>query len=282
MGTTITLTGAGDPVVITGEGVYEGATYDRLDGWHDLDAELRFEQRPSAPGAFAPRRTYTEARSISVEGQYFGSDRADALRMRERIARLYNDGRPITMTVADDLRTTSREVYVESIVFPWTIHREFRFDLDVRAPDPRRYGPAAISSTGLAAAGGGLELPLVFPVSFGAMGTTGRVDTVNAGNTATGSRFRVEGTMPDGFDLVNVETGQRIAYLGPVAPSASVTIDTRLRTALIEDTGPAGRFLASPEWWDVPAGGTVAVQFVARGPVSGSPTLTAETASAFY
>lgn len=282
MATTVTFTYGANALTITGDGVFDGPTYDRLEGWIGVDADLRFQPRPSAPGAFAPQQVYARDRLISLEGQYFGSSRADAIAMRERLLGLQNDGRPLTMTVADDLRTTSREVYVEQIAVPWTIHQEFRYAIDVRAADPRRYAPVVEVATNLASAGEGLILPLEFPVTFGIAGIDGRVTIVNAGNTGTGSRFTITGTMPDGFELVNVTTGQRITYLGPVALSASVTIDTRLRTALIEDTGPAGRFLASPEWWEVPAGSSIQVQFVARGPVSDSPIMTAATASAFY
>lgn len=282
MATTVTFTYGANALTITGDGVFEGPTYDRLEGWYGVDIDVRFQPRPSAPGSFAPQQAYARDRVISLEGQYFGADRADATAMRERLLGLQNDGRPLTMTVADDLRTTSREVYVEQITVPWTIHQEFAYAIDVRAADPRRYAPGVSASSPLAAAGEGLSLPLVFPVDFGVAGVDGRLTTVNAGNTATGTLFHVSGTMPDGFVLVNVNTGQRITYLGPVALTASVTIDTRFRTALIEGTGPAARFLAAPEWWDVPAGSSVDVQFVARGPVSDSPTLTATTASAFY
>lgn len=284
MGTTITITTPTDTLVITGEGVYDGPTYDKLDGWYEVDADLRFEKRPSAPGAFAPARTYANERPVSVEGQYFGSDRADALTMRERLTGLYSDGAPVTMTVADDLRTTSREVHVESVKIRWTVRQEFAFTIDAEAADPRRYAPAGSDSTGLAQPGEGLATPLVFPLDFGDAATDGRVLTVNDGNAATVSTFTVSGgEILDGFVLVNVTTGQRIAYVGPLAADTTVVIDMALRTAFINGTAPAGRYLSAPEWWQVPPRSSVEVQLLARGPVTaGSPTLIAETASAYY
>ncbi|MFM9587231.1 hypothetical protein ACKI11_47015, partial [Streptomyces caniscabiei] len=84
-------------------------------------------------------QTFPDATAISIEGQYVGASRADGLAMRERLAALYNDGRPVQMTVADDLRTTTREVLVAGISLPWTIHQEFKFSIDMQAADPRRY-----------------------------------------------------------------------------------------------------------------------------------------------
>lgn len=284
MGTTITLTAGSTVITITGDRPYEGCTYDRLDGWYGIDGvDLGFSRRPNAPGAFAPVKTFPDARTISIEGDYFGADRAAALRMREDLAALYNEGRPVVMTVADDLRTTSRIVYVDTVDFPWTIHPEFEYTIDVKAPDPRRYGDVVISSTGLAAPGTGLSWPIVWPVNWGTIGESGRANAANAGNAETISKYVVSnGEMPDGFDLVNVATGERLSYLGPVTVGTVVTLDTATRSALINGSGPGSRFLASPQWWSVPARSSAEIQFLARGPVTGSPRLDVYTAPAFY
>lgn len=283
MGTTITLASDTDTLVITGDDPNAGATYDKLDGWYEVDADLRFEKRPSAPGAFAPVKAFSNERTISVEGQYFGTSFADALTMRERLTGMYNDGAAVTMTVVDDLRSTTRKVHVEAVSIPWTIRQEFKWSIDVKAADPRRYAPAGSDSTGLRAPGDGLAFPLTFALDFGAVGEDGRVTIVNGGNAATSSEFTVGGgEMLDGFVLANVETGQRITYIGPVAAGTTVVIDTALRTAFINGTSPGSRYLSAPQWWDVPAKATRSVQLLARGPVTGSPTLTAVTASAYY
>lgn len=284
MPTTITLTADAATVVITGDGVYTGATYDRLDGWYGIaDVDLALVKRPGAPGSFAPTQTYPDARAISIEGDYYGSSRADAVAMRETLALLYNDGRPVTMTVADDLRTTSREVLIASISFPWTIHPEFEFTIDMSAADPRRYGVSVSADTGLATSGEGLEWPLVWPLDWGTVGATGRLQVTNDGNTETASRFIVSGgEMPDGFEIVNVTTGQRIIYLGPLVTGSTVEIDSATQTAVINGSGPGSRYLSSPQWWGIPPHATVEIQFLARGAVTGAPTLTVYTAPAYY
>lgn len=284
MGTTITLTADAASLTITGDGVFSGCTYDKLEGWYGVDnVDLALVTRPNAPGAFAPVQTFPDARPISIEGDYFGSSRADGLAMRETLAALYNDGLPVRMTVADDLRTTTREVLVAAVTFPWTIHQEFEFAIDMTAADPRRYEAEVAVSTMLAAPGTGLVWPVVWPVNWGTIGVNGKVAVANPGNTETISRFVVGGgEMPDGFVIVNATTGERLTYLGPVTAGTTITLDTATRTALINGSGPGSRFLASPQWWSIPPRSSIDVQFLALGSTTGTPQLTIYTAPAYY
>lgn len=284
MGTVITLATETIAIVIYGDRPFEGCTYDKLEGWYGVDGvDLALVKRPGAPGAFAPSQTFPDAKAVSIEGDFFGASRAAALQMREDLTALYNDGRPITMTVADDLRTTSRDVLIETISFPWTIHQEFEFSIDMQAADPRRYGEEVGSGTPLAASGTGLTWPITWPVDWGTIGVSGRLTVANPGNTETISRYVVSGgEMLDGFVIVNVSTGQRLTYLGPVLNGSTVTLSTATRTAVVDDSGPGSRFLASPQWWSVPARSSIELQFLALGGVSGSPRLDVYTAPAYY
>lgn len=293
MGTSITLIADSVTVVITGDRPDVGPTYEKLDGWYGVPGvDLGFVKRPNAPGAFAPAQTFPDEAKVSIEGQHFAPSRTAGIEMRHDLAALYNDGRPVRAIVADDLMTTEREVMVESVEFPWTIHPDFQFTIDMRAADPRRYGAAIASSTGLATPGSGLDFPLELPsdetpnpdlgLDFGTVGVNGRLTVANPGTVATVSTFTVEGNMPDGFVIVNSTTGQRLTYLGPVAAGTVVELDSRTQTAFINGTAPAGRWLLSPEWWTVPPRSSIEVGFLALGPVAGSPRLTATTAPAFY
>lgn len=284
MGTDIALITDTITLLITGRGVFEGCTYDKLEGWYDLpDVDPGFAKRPNAPGAFAPGQTFPGEAVISIEGQYFGSNAADALTMRERLLEIYGEGKPLTMSVADDLRTTTRRVYVVAVAFPWTIHREFSFTLDMSAADPRRYGATITVGTELAKAGTGLVWPVKWPVDWGTIATDGRVSVANPGNTGTLSTYTISGgTMPDGFALVNVNTGERLTYLGPVNAGTTIVLDTLAQTAYINGTAPAGRFLVSPGWWGIPARSTRSIQFIALGPVTGTPRVDIATAPAYY
>jgi hypothetical protein len=293
MGTVITFSAPGlTPVVITGDRPEEGFTYDELTDWYGVsNVDTGFQKKPNAPGAFAPGKTSPGELVISVEGQRFGVNRAAGLQDREDLAAIYNDGEPITMTVADDLRTTSREVYVKAVIFPWTIHPNFHYTIDVEAADPRRYGTATRVSSTLAVAGSGLKLPeqvspnigLKFPINFGSTPNDGRVNVANIGNASTVSRYTLSGgEILEGFALVNVDTGERLTYLGPLASGTTVELDSLTETAFINGSAPAGRYLASPEWWAIPPRGSVTLQFIALGATTGTPRLDVDTAPAFY
>lgn len=262
-------------------------------------------KRPGAPGAFAPEQTFPDEKVVSIEGTNVGTpfsvSRAAALQLREDLTALYNNGRPIIMSVADDLRTTWREVMVASIGFPWSIHSDFDFTIDVKAADPRRYSTASVVSTGLQSPGSGLQLPfneatgvgLELPsdetptpdlgLDLGTLGTSGRLIVTNDGNTETFSEFAVTGgSMPDGFVAVNVATGERLTYLGPVNSGDVITLDGATQTAFINGATPAGRWLASPQWWSVPPRSSLEIAFLALGATTGTPTLTATTFHAYY
>lgn len=290
MPTSILIAG----IPITGTGVFDGFTYDKLDGWYGVPpVDARLMKRPNQPGAFAADRTTPPEATISVEGQYFGSSEVDALKARERLLSIYSDGRPVIMRVDDALRTTARTVLVAAVDIPWTFRNEFKWTIDMKAPDPRRYGAALLVSNTLALAGSGLVLPTVdspasgldfdFGVDFGTTPNDGRITIVNVGGTETTTTFVVRnGSMPDGVDIVNVATGERLSYIGPIVAGTTLEFDPRTQAVFVNGTNPAGRYLPNPDWWVVPAGGSVEVQFLARGPVTGTPTLDATTSPAFY
>lgn len=284
MGTEIKIITDVVTVTITGDRPDIGPTYDKFEGWYGTpDVDLGLIKRPGAPGAFAPEQTFPDEAVISIEGQHFAPTRAAGLEMREMLSALYNDGRPVTVVVTDDLRTTRRQCLVAKVDLPWTIHPDFTYSIDMSAADPRRYGATIAQATTLATAGEGLTFPLVFPLDFGEAGVSGRITITNAGITATTSLFEVgNGTMLDGFAIVNVTTGQRLTYLGPVQAGTTVELDANTQTAFINGITPAGRWLASPEWWVVPALSSIEVQFIALGPTTGDPKLSVSTAHAYY
>jgi hypothetical protein len=355
MATTIVLSNGQLELLMTERGLWDGFVFDELKSWGDLPGiDTRMEKRPRQPGAFGPGSTDPDSLVVSIKGQYFAQTEAEAIYARESLTAMYNDGEPITMTVTDAVRTTSRDVYVAAIKFPQ--HRDRShvvFTFDGEAADPKRYGTDVTVSTGLAVAGSGsrwtggntvavtyaltenpagsglyqtghlvespagsgLYVAALQPDQFnpglyltsgtyqdttgvapgfdwkaGGPGMTwgtrpidGRLRTVNDGNTATVTTFTVQGgEMLDGFEIVNVNTGERLVYAGPVTAGTTVTLDAETRNAYINDSAPAGRYLVDPEWWEVPAYSARTVQFVARGPVTGAPTLVAVTASALY
>lgn len=355
MSTTIELSTDDLTLVITQRDLWTGFVFDKFKGWQDLaPIDTEMQKRPNQPGAFGPGTTDPGSLVVTIEGQYFAQTEAESIYARETMTAMYNDGDPITMTVTDPARTSSREVYVAGITFPHSKDaRHFTFVFEAEAEDPRRYLEPVVTSTGLAVAGSGarwtggdttavayaltedpagsslyqtghmqespsgsgLYVAALQPDSFnpglyltsgtyqdttgvapgfdwknGGPGMTwgtrpvdGRLMVENTGNTATTTTFTIQGgQMLDGFEIVNVETGERIVYIGPVTAGTSVVLDGETRTAYINDATPAGRFLPNPEWWNVPARAIRSVQFIARGATTGTPTLYASTAPALY
>lgn len=282
MATTFTLA----DVLFTGDGVYQGYTYDRIIDWMKVEAPVESQARPNAPGAYSPGQTHPEELTISIEGQFFGLTERAALEAREVLLGLYNDGLPIVMAVTNPLGTTTREVFVKAVKVPWTIHKEFKFTIDVVATDPRRYGPVQRVTVGLAVAGSGLVWPaagLVWPVDWGTTASSDRGVVANPGNAETVTTYTVSGgTMLDGFAIVNTDTGERLTYIGPVTSGDTIELDTAARTAFINGASLAGRFLPSPQWWSIPRKSSRTIQFLALGATTGTPRLTLDTAPAYY
>lgn len=290
MPTTITLAG----VLFTGTGVYEGFVYEKLVDWVGIEeVDPRAKKRPNQPGAFVTDKTTPDGKTISIEGKFFGADEATAELARELLTSIYSDGVVVPMTVTNALRTTSRSVQVVAIDVPWTPHKEFEFTIDLFAADPKRYGsPVTVTNT-LAVPGSGLILPTVdspasgldldFGLDFGTTPNDGRLTVRNPGGSETTTTFVVRnGAMPDGVEIVNVASGERLVYVGPITEGTFLEFDPRVQAVFVNGTNPAGRFLANPAWWTVPPGGSIEIQFLARGPVTGAPTLDATTAPAFY
>lgn len=284
MPTTINLAG----VVFTGTDVYGGFIYDKLVDWEGVEGvDDRMKKRPNQPGAFETERTTPDKKTISIEGQFFGADEASAILARELLVSLYSDGRSVPMSVTNAVRTTTRSVKVVAVDVPWTPHKEFSFTIDMTAADPKRYGTPVVVSNTLAVAGTGLDLDfgliLDFGVDFGTTPNDGRLTVVNDGRSETTTTFVVKnGAMPDGVEIVNIATGERLVYVGPIVSGTTLEFDPRTQAVFVNGTNPSGRFLPNPAWWAVPPMSSLEIQFLARGPVTGSPILEATTAPAFY
>lgn len=282
MPVTISLAG----VSFTGTGVYQGFTYDKFEGWKGIEnVDLGIVRRPNQPGSFIRQKTDPGERVVSIEGQFFGADEASAELARELLVSLYSDGRDVPLTVTDSLRATTRMVKVAAVKVPWTPHKEFSFTIDMTAADPKRYATPVVVSNTLAVPGSGLDFDfgLDFPLDFGTTPNDGRLIITNLGDTETTTTFVVRGgNMPDGAEIVNLATTERLVYIGPIMNGDFVEFDPRVQAAFINGTNPAGRFTPNPAWWSIAPKASVEVQFLARGAVTGAPVLEATTSPAYY
>jgi hypothetical protein len=256
----------------------------KLVGWYDA-APTRYnaEERPQGHGTFKPGKIYRGARVVSMQGSWSGDSLEDAYAAREALAGLQADGETSPFVVTDILgrRYITAGVVSAPTADDGLYQPYFKWSFDVVADDPLKYELTTPLSTGLATAAGGIRLPLRFPVNFGSPAVTGRIRTENRGTAETFSRFTVRGgTMTGGFTLVDVPTGRLVVVSRNVVPSDVVGVD--MRTGALTVNGfPTPGFLDRADWWSVPRRGSTDVQFLANGPTTGSPTLTALTEPAY-
>jgi len=260
-----------------------GLHFRRLIDWDSLpDLKDRSEPRPLAHGDFTPDTPWRTSKVISLEGWYQGATRTDALLMRRRMTgALAADG--LTITVTDELGPTSRAVSVRGAPLPEPVEARFEFAIDMLAVDPRRYGPATTVATGVPVGGGGLAFPFAFPAAFAPGGSDGRIRVENPGETDTYTVLEVTGGMSDGFSITEVGTGRELRVERFIPVDSTVTLNSRTGSVTID--GPANDisgYLIRSDWPTIPAGAQTTFQFLPLGTTTGTPTLTARTAPAYW
>lgn len=289
METVIEITTGYDTLTMTGTDVWgNGWIYDNdtLDAWFKLaPVAVKLNKRPNAHGTYLPDQLFTEEHRTSIVGQYFGATVLDAAQARNRLTALFNDGRPVMITVTDDLGATSRVGLVIEASPEWEPDTHFRFTLTIAAADPRRYGTMRDASTGLATPGSGLVWPLgTNPAAFwdwGTEGATGRTSFTNYGNTSTYPVLLVGegGSLPEGFVITEIETGRQLTYSRSTSGQI-VRLDTRTRRVTINGGDVTGG-LTRREWFEVPANTTRTYHLAALGAVVGAPRLEISGADAY-
>jgi hypothetical protein len=285
---TITIASSTDAITMTGSDIGAGFIYDNesLSAWFALpDIDVRLNKRPNAHGTYTPDRLFANEHRIPMSGSYFGASALAAAIARNRLSAMFNDGTPVSITVTDDLGPTARIGFLVAFDPEWMHDGHFRWALEFAAPDPRRYGTAVAASTALATASSGLVWPLGSGSSFwdwGTAGTTGRIAFTNTGNTTTYPLLTVGagGQLPNGFEVVEVNTGRTITYAGPAGDGGLVVLNSRTQRATVNG-GDTTDYLTRAEWFAVPKGATYEYQFISLGGQTGAPTLANLAAPAY-
>lgn len=259
-----------------------GWVFADLIDWYTLpESKSQSVPMPQAHGSFNPGRDWRSAAAISFTAGFIGDSEAECLTAVETFTAVGSTQTSSILSVTDALRTTRREVSIRQIGVPDFFaydQYEVHFEVDVLAWDPIRYGSPLSQVTGLPQAGGGLEYPLHSPAGalyYGSNGTLGRVTLVNEGTADVWPSFVVTGTLTDGFFIQNLGDGSVLRYDRVVPAGSTVTIDSRTGRVLVDGQSDASTYLTRDQFFPVPAGSSIDVQFNAISTSSGTPTMTA-------
>lgn len=288
----ITIDTPYDTLVMTGTDIEAGWIYDdeALSSWYALaEVDASLTKRPNGHGVYNVDQLFTNEHRTEIPGKFFGASAAEAVTARNRLVALFNDGKPVTVTVTEGDLATSRVGTIIDIDPQWKPDHHFTFTLVFAAFDSRRYGVVRTVSSGLPSASSGLVWPLgstdqANPAvywNWGTAGSSGRVSFTNAGNTPTYPIILVGagGEFDVGFSLVEVPTGREITYSRDTVGSI-IRIDNRTRRATINGGDVTGD-LTRKEWFEIPPGATYEYQINTLGSVTGAPTYDLSAADAY-
>lgn len=267
-----------------------GLIYVKLQGWvSGAPVRAVVKDRPLGEGAFDVDRDFHGPRVLTFEGGVVGSGSQNAeTNFFDRVAALQGNGAPILLQVVKDWGTRWAYVSIQDVaeVDPVGIgDMVAAVNIQMVARDPIKYGTSTTPSTGLPVGGGGLEYNLGSPsgaLYYGANGGLGRVTLTNAGTADTYPFFTITGQLDGGFYLQCLETGQRLRYDHVVPAGSTVTIDSRTGQVLIDSISEASRYLTVWEFFPVPHGSSITVQFNKITTSSGSPTLMVSTKDGYW
>jgi hypothetical protein len=291
MPTIVQLTSSSDTMTFHATPDVNGWVYDNvtLDKWYaQAKVSVDVRKRPNAHGAYDLGTTDLEAHEPVITGQYYGASPLLALQARDRLARMYNDGDSVIMSVTDELGTTSREVWLIDRFAPFRADfSHFPFDLAFVAPDPRRYGAVTGASEGMPTPGSGLVWNLGTAGSglyfdWGTAGVDGIVSVENTGSAASPPIIHVGGAggFESGFRVTEIETGRELTLALTTVAGDIVSLDSRTQSATLLGGGDVSRFLTSRKWFEIPAGATYRYYIAPLAGVTGAPTMTVYIAPA--
>jgi hypothetical protein len=264
-----------------------GFYFINLTDWYSLpNAKTEIRERPLADGAFGFSADYRQAATVSLDGVYLATDRLDLQQARSALMEAAR-GASIPLTFTDESGPTTRQVNVRALPVA-DDHGKlyFTFSIDTLSVDPNRYAsqPPGLEtvSTGLPAAGSGVVWKLAYPITWGTPSATGRVTVHNLGTAPSYTIMQVTGGLSGGFILTNVTTGDMLRLDRAVPLGSTVLLNPRTGRATIDGLqNDISGFLTSRQWWSIPSESSQDIQFTAIGAPTGTPTLTATTASAY-
>lgn len=196
-------------------------------GWYQPpEPRLSLSDRVLGHGSVRGR-AYYGARVITLDGHLEAPDRAGADAALRRLAAVCADGELHELVVADGVSTLTAMVEPATrIDVERYTSRRAAWQVQLVAPDPRRYTVDTATVTVPAPdGGGGLTYPLTYPLSYGAAGDSGDREITHLGTVETPPVVTIAGPC-EGPRLYNMTTGRQLHFDIALAAGDQLVVDT--------------------------------------------------------
>lgn len=272
---------------------------DGLQGWYGSPKRRNtFTARSSDDGSWWSPLANEDVRVIPMTGELVGADQASFLLAQEALAAICPDPKVLYPLIVTDAAGTRMAMVQRSdaVLMKPTNVSSAAFSLSVTAPDPLKYDPNVVTGTTALAAGvsgldwatgGGLDWSTGGGLSWGRLASDGTYTIRNAGTAPSWPTYTIYGPT-DISSLTNVTitdaaTGRVIPYTGMLSIGDSLVIQTNPanRSAILNGVSDVWGGLVAPQWFPVPAGGQVTVQFQGASG-STTPLLRVSSQNAYY
>jgi Phage tail protein len=250
---------------------------DGIQGWYGSPKpRVTYTDRSSDAGSWFDPNAYDGPRPIVISGTLMQASSVTFLQAQMLLSAICPDPSQLyTLQVTDDLGTLQAQVQrSDAVLVKPLMETATAFSLPVTAPDPYKYDPVvAQTTTLLATTASGLSWPLDWTgggtggLVWGTSTSDGTCVITNEGTAPSWPIFTVNGpTDPGSISMVSItdtSTGQVITYGGTLNRGDALVIDTSpsSRSATLNSSVDVWSGLTTSQWFSVPAGGQVTVQF---------------------
>lgn len=265
---------------------------DGIAGWYGSPKpRVTYTDKSSDAGSWYDPNAYDGPRLITVSGTMIQASTVTFYQAQMLLSAICPDPSQLyTLQVTDDLGTLQAQVQrSDAVLVKPLLGTATAFSFALTAPDPFKYDPLVTSgSTLLASTASGLSWPLVWtPVVWGTSTSDGTFTTSNNGSAPSWPTFTVTGPTDagtlTGVSITDTATGQVIAYSGALGVGDSLVISTNpaTRSAVLNGSVDVWSGLVTSQWFAVPAGAAITVQFQGLS-ASATPRLAVAVPNTYY
>ncbi|WP_169332132.1 phage distal tail protein [Acaricomes phytoseiuli] len=226
----------------------------KIRGWKGKPGVRRQQtERLWAHGVFT-ERGYSDARPITIEGRAFLPTEEAVRNATIDYGAILQEGGFDQLIVDDPIMgeqwaTVGLEAGSDA---DWHVPGIYPFQLQLFAPDPRKYSAPLSGSTGIPVDGGGLQYDLYTTtpgvLDYAESGSPGTVTLTNPGSAPASPVFTITGEIPEQFSATEIRTGRRLIYEGALVPQSVIRIDSRTGSVTLNGETDRSANLVRREW----------------------------------